>query len=125
MSIMTNSNKGHRQRLRENFLINGLECFHDYEIIEFLLTLETLRKDCKQPAKDVIGKFGSLKTVLEADLKALKGIKDIGDNNVFGLKITQDVARRYLADRIVDLDYIAKVYLIRINCILFFRESRQ
>jgi len=79
----------------------------------------------KQPAKDVIGKFGSLKTVLEADLKALKGIKDIGDNNVFGLKITQDVARRYLADRIVDLDYIAKVYLIRINCILFFRESRQ
>ena len=62
---------------------------------------------------------------MEADLKALKGIKDIGDNNVFGLKITQDVARRYLADRIVDLDYIAKVYLIRINCILFFRESRQ
>ena len=49
----------------------------------------------------------------------------IGDNNVIGLKITQDVARRYLADRIVDLDYIAKVYLIRINCILFFRESRQ
>ena len=30
----------------------------------------------------------------------------IGDNNVIGLKITQDVARRYLADRIVDLDYI-------------------
>ena len=122
MSIMTNSNKGHRQRLREKFLKNGLECFHDYEIIEFLLTLETLRKDCKQPAKDVIEKFGSLKAVLEADPKALKGI---GGNNVFGLKITQDVARRYLADRIVDLDYIAKVYLIRINCILFFRESRQ
>ena len=30
----------------------------------------------------------------------------IGDNNIIGLKITQDVARRYLADRIVDLDYI-------------------
>ena len=62
--------------------------------------LETLRKDCKK-------------------------LKGIGDNNLFGLNITQDVARRYLADRVVDLDYIAKVYLIRINCILFFRESRQ
>jgi len=42
---------------------------------------------------------------------------------LFDLKITQNVARRYLTDRIVDLDYIAKVYLIRINCILFFLES--
>lgn len=33
-------------------------------------------------------------------------IKGIGDHNVFGLKLTQDVARRYLADRIVDMDYI-------------------
>ena len=71
---MTNSNKGHRQRLREKFLKNGLECFHNYEIIEFLLTLETLRKDCKQPAKGTMEKFGSLKTVLETDPKALKGM---------------------------------------------------
>ena len=84
MSIIANSNKGHRQRLREKILKSGLDGFH--------------------PSTSSTG---------------------IGDNNVIGLKITQDVARRYLADRIVDLDYIAKVYLIRINCILFFRESRQ
>ena len=29
-----NNNKGHRQRLCENFLKSGLEGFHDYEIIE-------------------------------------------------------------------------------------------
>ena len=84
MSIIANSNEGHRQRLREKILKSGLDCFH--------------------PSTSSTG---------------------IGDNNIIGLKITQDVARRYLADRIVDLDYIAKVYLIRINCILFFRESRQ
>lgn len=102
----SNENKGHRQRLREKFLKNGLEGFLDYEIIELLLTLGTPRKDCKQSAKDALKKFGSLKAVLEASVKNLKEIKGIGDNNVFGLKIAQAVSRRYLADRIVDKDFI-------------------
>ncbi len=93
--------EGHRQRLREKFLKNGLDGFHDYEIIELLLTLGTPRTDCKQSAKDALKTFGSLKAVLEADPKELIKIKGIGNNNVFGLKMTQDVARRYLADRIV------------------------
>ena len=102
---MDNANKGHRQRLRDKFLKSGLDGFHDYEIIELLLTLGTPRSDCKQPAKDVLKKFGSLKAVLEADPKDLKIIKGIGDKNVFGLKLSQDVARRYLSDRIIDKDY--------------------
>ena len=80
-------NKGHRQRLREKFLKNGLDGFLDYEIIELLLTLGTPRKDCKQSAKDTLKKFGSLKAVLEAEPTELKEIKGIGDNNVFGLSL--------------------------------------
>jgi len=49
-----NNNKGHRQRLRNKFLKSGLEGFHDYEIIELLLTIGTPRKDCKQPAKNAL-----------------------------------------------------------------------
>lgn len=103
---MANSKEGHRQRLREKFLKSGLDGFHDYEIIELLLTLGTPRTDCKQSAKDALKTFGSLKAVLEVDPKELIKIKGIGNNNVFGLKMTQDVARRYLADRIVDMDYV-------------------
>lgn len=99
-------NDGHRQRLRDKFLKNGIEGFLDYEIIELLLTLGTPRRDCKQSAKDALKKFGSLKDVLEASPKDLKTIKGIGDNNVFGLKIAQAVARRYLADRIVEKDFV-------------------
>lgn len=92
---------GHRQRLRERFLNSGLQGFHDYEVIELLLTLGTPRSDCKQAAKDALKKFGSLNAVLEADSKELQDIKGIGPNNVFGLKLSQTVARRYLADRII------------------------
>ncbi|HDY75262.1 MAG TPA: DNA repair protein RadC, partial [Candidatus Marinimicrobia bacterium] len=100
------NNKGHRQRLREKFLKSGLDGFHDYEIIELLLTIGTPRKDCKQPAKEAFKKFGSLKAVLEANPKDLKEIKGIGENNIFGLKIAQAVSRRYLADRVINKDFI-------------------
>ena len=99
-------NEGHRQRLREKFLKNGLDGFLDYEIIELLLTLGTPRSDCKQSAKDALKKFESLKSVLEATPAELKKIKGIGDNNVFGLKIAQAVSRRYLADKIINKDFI-------------------
>ena len=103
---MANSNEGHRQRLREKFLKSGLDGFHDYEIIELLLTLGTPRTDCKQQAKDALKKFGSLKEVLEAEPAGLKEIKGIGDKNVLGLKIAQAVSRRYLADRVLDKDFV-------------------
>ena len=103
---MDNQNEGHRQCLREKFLKSGLDGFHDYEIIELLLTLGTPRKDCKSVAREALKKFGTLKSVLEADPSKLKEIKGIGDNNVFGLKITQAVSRRFLADRIMDQDFM-------------------
>jgi DNA repair protein RadC len=57
-------------------------------------------------AKAVLKKFGSLKAGLEAEPTGLKEIKGIGDKNVFGLKITQAVSRRYLADKVIDKDFI-------------------
>ena len=103
---MANSNEGHRQRLREKFLKSVLAGFQDYEINERLLTLGTPRTDCKQQAKDALKKFGSLKAVLEAEPTGLKEIKGIGDKNVLGLKIAQAVSRRYLADRVLDKDFV-------------------
>jgi DNA repair protein RadC len=98
--------EGHRQRLRDRFLKGGLEGFHDYEIIELLLTLGTPRKDCKSAAKSALKSFGSLRGVLEASPEELWQIEGIGPNNVFGLKVAQAVARRYLADRVLDSDFI-------------------
>jgi len=100
------STTGHRKRLRERFLNSGLQGFHDYEVIELLLTLGTPRSDCKQSAKDALKTFGSLQAVLEANIEDLQTINGIGPSNVFGLKLTQTVARRYLADRIIGQDIV-------------------
>jgi DNA repair protein RadC len=93
--------KGHRWRLREKFLVGGLQGFLDYEIIELLLTLGTPRRDCKEQAKEAIKKFKVLRRVLEADEAELREIKGIGPHNVFGIRLVQEVSRRFLKEKML------------------------
>jgi DNA repair protein RadC len=97
-----NPNEGHRQRLRERFSQSGLGGFHDYEIIELLLTLVTPQKDLKDQGKEAINRFGSLRGVLEAPVEELRKIKGIGPVNSLGIKIVQEVAREFLKEKLMD-----------------------
>lgn len=92
---------GHRHRLRTKFLKSGLDGFHDYEVIELLLTLGTPRKDCKIQAKALLAKFKSLRGVLDAEPDELQKVKGIGPNNYFGIKLFQEVSRQYLKSHII------------------------
>jgi DNA repair protein RadC len=94
--------EGHRKRLREKFIKSGLAGFHDYEIIELLLTLGSPRKDCKPPAKEAIKRFKTLRGVLEASPEELQQIDGIGPHSAFGIKLVQEVAREFLKEKIVD-----------------------
>lgn len=94
--------EGHRKRLRDKFLQSGFEGFHDYEIVELLLTLGTPRKDCKQIAKEAIREFGGLRGVLDASLDDLQKIKGIGPSNAFGIKLFQAVSERYSKEKLQD-----------------------
>jgi DNA repair protein RadC len=97
-----NDHQGHRKRLREKFLKSGLAGFHDYEIVELLLSLGTPRRDCKPPAKEAIRKFQTLRGVLEAAPEDLQQIEGIGAHSTFGIKLVQEVAREYLKAKILD-----------------------
>lgn len=92
--------QGHRHRLREKFLSAGLAGFHDYEVIELLLTLATPRRDCKTAAKTVLEKFKNLPGVLEASTADLCSVKGIGPTNVFGIKLIKAVADRCLEQKL-------------------------
>ena len=91
--------EGHRERLRERFRRSGLNGFHDYEVIELLLTLATPRRDCKPAAKAALARFGSLPSVLEASPRELCEVDGIGPRNLLGLKLVPAVCERYLEHR--------------------------
>jgi DNA repair protein RadC len=91
--------EGHRERLRQRFMEGGLERFSDEEVIEFLLTLGTPRKDVKIPAREALQVFGSLSGVLSAPVRKLTEIRGIGPKNALYLNLAHQVAARYLRDR--------------------------
>jgi DNA repair protein RadC len=91
--------EGHRQRLRDKFLEGGLDRFSDEEVVEFLLSLGTPRKDVKPQAREALSKFGSLSKVLSAPVNKLAEIRGIGPKNALCLNLVHQVARRYLKDR--------------------------
>lgn len=99
---MPEPSEGHRQRLREKFIKSGLSAFHDYEIVELLLTLGSPRKDCKPQAKEAIRRFKTLRGVLETPPEGLQEIKGIGPHNSFGIRLVQEVAREFLKDKLMD-----------------------
>ncbi len=96
------THQGHRKRLREKLLKSGLAGFHDYEVVELLLSLGTPRKDCKLPAKEAIKRFKTLRGVLEASAEELQQIDGIGAHSAFGIKLVQAVAREFLKAKILD-----------------------
>jgi DNA repair protein RadC len=102
---LDDAHEGHRKRLREKFLKSGLEGFHDYEIVELLLSLGTPRRDCKPAAKEAIKRFTTLRGVLEATPEELEQIEGIGAHSAFGIKLVQEVAREFLRAKVLDKPY--------------------
>ena len=98
----TDASQGHRKRLRGKFIKSGLVGFHDYEIVELLLTLGSPRRDCKPQAKEALKRFKTLRGVLDASLEDLQQIEGIGPHSAFGIKLVQEVAREYLKEKIID-----------------------
>jgi len=108
MGDLKNKGEGHRGRLREKFIKSGISGFHDYEIVELLLTLGTPRKDCKQQAKEAIKKFKGLRGVLDASLEELQEVEGIGPLNAFGIKLFQEISEQYLKEKIIGKKVILK-----------------
>jgi DNA repair protein RadC len=90
---------GHRSRLRERLLDAGPEGFHDYELIEYLLTLTIPRVDTKPLAKRLLDDFGGIGPLLSASADTLRR-EGVSEAAIAALKIAHAAALRLLEARI-------------------------
>ena len=90
---------GHRARLRERLLNAGAAGFHDYELIEYLLTLTIPRVDTKPLAKRLLADFGGIGPLLQANADVLRR-EGLTDATIAALKIAEAAALRMLETRI-------------------------
>ncbi|MBC8448052.1 MAG: DNA repair protein RadC [Chloroflexi bacterium] len=87
---------GHRERIRQRFLEQGLVGFQDYEALELLLLFVARQKDMKPVAKALMTRFGSFKDVLDASSEELETIEGAGPAAVTLIHFVKQAAARYL-----------------------------
>ena len=87
--------KGHRERLKQRFLEDGLDNFTDIQVLELLLFYAIPRSDTNPIAHALLDRFGSLSQVLEADVEELKKVPGIKDHAASLLALVIDLCRYY------------------------------
>ena len=107
---MAEQHKGHRERLRERFEKGGFTGFHDYEVLEMLLTFIFRQGDVKPLAKELIKTFGSFSKVLDASVLELENIKDMGKASALSLHAFRETMAYYFQNHVtVDKEQITKM----------------
>lgn len=94
---MDSPHSGHRERLRQQFLANGLESMPQHQILEMLLFYAIPRIDTNELAHRLISRFGSLKGVFDADINELVNVQGMGKNAAVLIKLIPQVSEVYFS----------------------------
>lgn len=97
----------HRKRIKKRFQENGLHVFHDYEVLEFILTYAIKQKDVKPEAKALLARFKTFQGVLDAPADELAKIAGVGEHSALLLKLIKDCSDYYLREKIRKKDVVS------------------
>lgn len=90
---------GHRQRLKDRFVLEGLDNFNELQVLELLLFYAIPRQDTNPLAHRLLARFGSLSQVLEAPVEELQKVEGVGHNAAVLLHLSTAVGRYYMVNR--------------------------
>ena len=99
--------KGHRERVKQEFLKGGLEPFSDVRALELLLFYALPQGDVNPLAHRLLHEFGTLAGVLDASHQELTAIPGVGDHVAILLKLVPAMSAKYLASR-TNEDFVFK-----------------
>ena len=85
--------EGHRRRVRQRYLEEGLDGFKEHEALEMLLFYCLARKDTNDLAHRLLEEFGSLPAVMCATPAQLSAVSGIGENAAVFLSFINDFNR--------------------------------
>lgn len=97
-SAVKSIHSGHRERVKKQFLKNGLDSFEPHTVLELLLYYALPMKDTNPIAHALLQEFGSLSGVFDAPLEELVKVNGIGSSAAVLIKLIPQLSRRYEED---------------------------
>jgi len=99
--------KGHRQRLRDRAINEGLDAFNPHQVMELLLFYAIPVQDVSDLAHRLIDRFGSVKGVLNALPEELAEIKGVGKGVIEWMACLREMIDSYISLRPEDRPRLA------------------
>lgn len=90
-----NPHQGHRERMRQRVLLQGIENMPEHEILEFLLYPFIPMKDTNPIAHELIDRFGSLQQVLDTSIVLLCDVKNMTQSAAIYLTTLPKIFKKY------------------------------
>ena len=87
---------GHRKRVKDEFLANGLNGLPDHRVLELLLFYAIPQGDVNPLAHQLMAQFGSLAGVFHATHEPLLEVDGVGYGTAVLIRLIPAVAARYL-----------------------------
>lgn len=86
---------GHRQRLKNRFLSEGLGSFEDHEVLELLLYYAIPQGDTNPLAHRLLEKFSTLNSVFNASLQELCEVDGVREHTATLIKLIPHISQFY------------------------------
>lgn len=87
--------EGHRKRVKDRFLSEGLDNFEPHNMLELLLFYAVPQKDTNETAHRLLSKFGSINGVFDASTDELMTVEGVGEHAATLIKLIPSFARIY------------------------------
>lgn len=94
-----NKHKGHRERLKNKLISMNGDGLEPHELLEIMLYYTLPQRNTNEIAHELLGIFGSVSGVLEADVNDLVKVKWITMNTATLLKLQLAIFRTYLKEK--------------------------
>ena len=115
---------GHRERLRNRFLNDGLDHFNDIQALELLLFYAIPRRDTNEIAHALLARFKTVAQVLDAPVEELKKVPGVGDNAATFLSLVSAMGRYYLISQANRVEILNSIEECGSYLMPFFRGKR-
>ena len=94
-----NPHKGHRTRMKRQFIRGGIEQFEPHQVLELLLFFAIPQRDTNPIAHRLLDRFGDLASVLDADYEELCRVDGISEHSATLLVLCGQLLLRHSKEK--------------------------